>query len=406
MKNIIDFLHDSEQARLRKISQLQTEKFEETIDSYKKIFISNFYLSLETEETEETEITLKLKENLRLIEKKDLTYFFEKLKEAYIFWLKSNSIKAVETLKNLIIKYGLETFSCTLPSCLLFRGRKSETNLNKFDMFHIPYDKRYLITNQRYSLTGIPFLYLGTSIYDIVQELNIDPKNIENLKISYFHYKDKEKKIFNITNSFYRCFNKGNIIVSEMVEDKIMTPANIKKMFLMFILSSVCSFEKKGYNNFTEEYILPQILTQALVQLEFNGIKYSSTKFKNKENDHVHNTRYKDNIAIFTDYNDSRHYDVELYNKFEISHPISKNEINFEEKIKIEDIRELIKELEELKCETKIILIALDFCESFDMIKVDNKNYFDHPIGEFHIFMVYNFLVIKKNDLVIKKTEE
>ena len=47
-------------------------------------------------------------------------------------------------------------------------------------MFHIPFNKRYLIGNQRYSLTGQPMLYIGSSVIDVAKE--IDVKDINNLK--------------------------------------------------------------------------------------------------------------------------------------------------------------------------------------------------------------------------------
>lgn len=34
-------------------------------------------------------------------------------------------------------------------------------HFTKDEMFHIPYDKRHLVGNQRYSLSGLPCLYLG-----------------------------------------------------------------------------------------------------------------------------------------------------------------------------------------------------------------------------------------------------
>ena len=42
MKELISFLLENEQANYRKLAQLQNERFENTIDSYRDIFINHF----------------------------------------------------------------------------------------------------------------------------------------------------------------------------------------------------------------------------------------------------------------------------------------------------------------------------------------------------------------------------
>ena len=76
-----------------------------------------------------------------------------------------------------IDKYELE------PQSRLYRIRKAEVSglFNKEEMFHIPFDKRHLITNGRYSINGIPSLYLCESTYICWEELgnpNFDTCNV------------------------------------------------------------------------------------------------------------------------------------------------------------------------------------------------------------------------------------
>ena len=64
-----------------------------------------------------------------------------------------------------------------------YRARKCDTYdlFCRTEMMHIPYHKRHLISNQRFSLSGYPCLYLGTSIYGCWEELerpDIDRFNI------------------------------------------------------------------------------------------------------------------------------------------------------------------------------------------------------------------------------------
>lgn len=58
-----------------------------------------------------------------------------------------------------------------LPN-VLYRGRVSlKPLLDRQEFYHIPFTKRYLIQNQRYSITGIPCLYLAGSLLCMYKEL-------------------------------------------------------------------------------------------------------------------------------------------------------------------------------------------------------------------------------------------
>ncbi|MFW8247620.1 hypothetical protein ACOIDW_27415, partial [Klebsiella pneumoniae] len=55
----------------------------------------------------------------------------------------------------------------------LFRVRKSDTPLSeREEIFHIPFTERQNVSAQRYSVAGLPCLYLGTSLYVCWQEMN------------------------------------------------------------------------------------------------------------------------------------------------------------------------------------------------------------------------------------------
>jgi len=54
------------------------------------------------------------------------------------------------------------------------------------DMFHIPFEKRHLISGQRFSAHGVPSVYLGETIYDCYLELG--KPNIDNFWVSLFWF--------------------------------------------------------------------------------------------------------------------------------------------------------------------------------------------------------------------------
>ena len=55
----------------------------------------------------------------------------------------------------------------------LYKARVAESNylFSQDEMFHIPYEKRNKIGNQRFSVSGLPCLYLGSSSYICWEEL-------------------------------------------------------------------------------------------------------------------------------------------------------------------------------------------------------------------------------------------
>ena len=102
-------------------------------------------------------------------------------------------------------------------SNLLFRAReKGVYGVN--DFFHIPFNKRDLVSNNRFSISGQPMLYLGYSILTLEKELNIQ---IDNLSIAAFlpkystYYPLKINEIGNeifseMVNSLLAIFNAGS----------------------------------------------------------------------------------------------------------------------------------------------------------------------------------------------------
>lgn len=88
---------------------------------------------------------------------------------------------------------------------LYLKGRATSDVLTSWDMFRIPFNKRYLINNQRYSLTGQPLMYIGSSIIDVMEELDVE--KIEELKISAVQIPE-EIKLYDLRNNIYEELNK------------------------------------------------------------------------------------------------------------------------------------------------------------------------------------------------------
>jgi len=180
----------------------------------------------------------------------------------------------------------------------------------------------------------------------------------ENLKL------DIDRIVF-IGRTFeeYIKITSDDNVNSMISSEEIKKDDRIKNMLFSMILSSCCSFPRREdtkESTFSEEYILPQILTIVLKKMNYKGIKYISTKLYGdldiiKENN-LPAIMYS-NYCIFTNYTENRSkektyvYDRKLYYKFDLSNPIS-----FHEKVNDEfyDINTLIALIEEIDADDNI----------------------------------------------------
>jgi len=140
-------------------------------------------------------------------------------------------------------------------------------HFSKDEMFHIPYDKRYLVGNQRFSLSGIPCLYLGSSSYICWEELG--------------------RKDFNTINY---C---GYSLIKDLNLFDMLIPVNITDIHQIRkkVLILVCSLAAHREHLFKPEYILPQCVLHSLIYRSFYnhtlfGIRYYSSHMLNGDADY------------------------------------------------------------------------------------------------------------------------
>ena len=158
----------------------------------------------------------------------------------------------------------------------LFRIRSSNSKyLSQRDIFHIPFEDRGKIRNQRFSINGFPCLYFGSSIYVCWEELN--RPDFENLVISKFKLLTKRPKILDLTFSIHEAksiitnFKKGDAYYEWLL-------FNIIDKIVLFPLIISCSIiNKERADIFKEEYVIPQLLTEWVRNgNKINAIEYYS----------------------------------------------------------------------------------------------------------------------------------
>lgn len=221
-------------------------------------------------------------------------------------------------------KTGLRELNDSLLACKvkirrnenLFRLRISNVALNsKYDLFHIPNNKRYLISNQRYSIAGYPCLYLGYHVYNCWNELN--RPNLNETWVSSFRIKED----INIVDFGFNL----KILDSGSHSDSVVD-ARLK----LYPLILACSFKTQNPDaKFIEEYIIPNMLLQYIKDLSLEeggindimGIQYLTTKSDSYVMEYIEHCL---NIVLTPHFNkENEFYDDRLFKKFTISKPFN-----------------------------------------------------------------------------------
>lgn len=160
----------------------------------------------------------------------------------------------------------------------LFRMRNGTNRVfSKNEMFHIPFDRREIIKTQRYSIPGLPCLYLGNSIYICWEELR--RPNINNVQVSRFEIDKSRFKLLDLS------FLPAGFIQSyENLKKNSIQGLNLTNLFLSYIITwplmASCSIVTSNDDgHFKPEHIIPQLLLQWVsVKHKLDGIKYMSTR--------------------------------------------------------------------------------------------------------------------------------
>lgn len=177
------------------------------------------------------------------------------------FFLKGDVFKAVNEINKVFSFIDLKLKE---ENAIFYRGRAASTNylFNKREIFHIPLNRRHLVKNQRFSLSGFPCLYLGEKSYTCWEEL--------------------ERPDFGLCN-FVSLTNTKSINFLDL-----SFPIEIKNERNLLVLPIIiaCSLKAQKSDDFKSEYIIPQLILHNLIkrrnessenESEIIGLIYHST---------------------------------------------------------------------------------------------------------------------------------
>ena len=160
---------------------------------------------------------------------------------------------------------SLRTDTIENESCL-YRMRLGKNGYEEFtsneEMFHIPFQYNHIVANERFSMSGFPSLYLGSSVYVCWEEMRRPDIDYVNIAL----YKTKQTlKVIDLVQKEHYHFTK------ECFTDCLVLACSLPVIY--------------SEAPFKPEYIIPQMLLQSIIRYNLTcnvdnkilGIKYTST---------------------------------------------------------------------------------------------------------------------------------
>ena len=233
----------------------------------------------------------------KLIDNKDTTICLcNKIPQAISNYLKGRVVSAYKDMtdafscvKDILAKKSADRHA--FNGEFGFRGaiiKPDEPAPTRKRMFHMPFEMRHLVQDYRYSIHGLPSIYLGRSIYDCYVELG--SPSLDNFWVSLFNFSQNPENVFGskqhinlIDLSLSYKKHEMDITLNHFKnKEESLTYAldQLANDILLWPLIMVCSIPcKYPEAKFKQEYIIPQTLYQLCSDYnEYVGIRYLSTK--------------------------------------------------------------------------------------------------------------------------------
>lgn len=471
--HIYDFITDEFQYELKDWSRQRPNRFsfERSLEFYIEAFLSELtdaklsstgaskYLHPHLSARPEVSKWLEEYRQLFLREVPTIKNILEETLEIYRVFIRGKQHNAVLRLHDLLDRHNLlDKVDWELLGgffrCRWFND-ETKNEITQTEYYnHIPFSKRYLIGNQRFSVSGIPLVYLGSSLATSCFEMglsNLEEPGKSNLSLSFWgfnpafrrypgaDYRTPERiNIFDISNLAYDMLNDVIMDVVLEKDDSIreniidtytfMNRENVSIAIRKFALCQVCTFVTEKFpkpgggflNTFYEEYILPQLLTEAIRLHKYDGIIYPSTKYSNKM---VSSTTgwlsgaFKTNLAMFSHYNANDQYDRVLIQNFIIEAdqksvlPIDELKRRVEERLRdIEYHEPFITWYTKNAYLAQRIRGVIRYCKKrlrlYQVLQIDGPNYFETQVGNIELQYIVDYTRFILAELRMNYNEE
>ena len=153
-----------------------------------------------------------------------------------------------------------------------FKARVDSKTIAGKDMLHIPFDKRELISTQRFSIPGIPCIYLSTSSYGTWIEMGYPESS--QFQVSSIEL-PKDIRVLNLCMHQFLIDGMTSLIGNREEEKQA------KACLEIFPLVIATSYRvKQNDRKFKSEYIISQIVMQVCGEIGIDGVAYLSKRTK------------------------------------------------------------------------------------------------------------------------------
>jgi hypothetical protein len=398
MDCILCFLEDSYQEQLRNECQKKYSNYGEVLNEYERLFFQNMNNVLKC-----NQMYCHCKHELQ--NKKQCFYKANMLKDYFSEFSGSclNAFKRVKE-KNLSDAFIQDSFKTTdeiLSNKIIYRGYCINDAKNlPATMAPIPYSKKNIAGNNRFSESGNPEMYNAFSVLCCKEELESpDEKIPDNFYIGAFFANDPFLNGYDLTNPFNNYITRNEIIQNEnyyLAYDHLIN---------QFIISQVCMLK----NHYDMSQKVAQIIKGSRENLFCDGIYYKSARIsykwemKNKPEQNIDCEIYNKNLMFFLDYmgNEDKHPQVEK--KFWGTSPFNFNNpqipTNLEELTS--DLKQNILTISKKPTLESVALNGFynQNIEIYDnLIHEDGTKYYDTQIGKLQKYMAYLCVKEKYNE--------
>ena len=188
----------------------------------------------------------------------------------------------------------------------------------KGELFHIPFHERHKVGRQRYSIPGLPCLYLGGSVFICWEELS--RPSFESIYLARFQVAPGQK--IGVLDFMARPKHVAEGVRQTRNANSDSTEiARFHGLALVWPLMAMSSIRRKhGNSPFIAEYIVPQLILQwIMTEKDLDGIAYSSVRCKT----HVYNPVAIANLVFPAKSIGPSGYCENLKQKFALSEPVA-----------------------------------------------------------------------------------
>ncbi|MCM1179753.1 MAG: hypothetical protein NC347_05830 [Clostridium sp.] len=152
----------------------------------------------------------------------------------------------------------------------LYKARVSSIPLKKEEMLHIPFDERDIIPSNRFSIAGVPCMYLSTTSLGVWLEL--DKPEADKFQIARYSIPE-DLKILNLCIDVGFLNGAGAFCNEEEKEQWL----SYMEIFPLVIATSY-TLKNGKERKFKSEYIISQLVMQVAQALGIDGVAYLSKK--------------------------------------------------------------------------------------------------------------------------------